>query len=475
VETVCAKDAKAGPTAAARTPLRVTIVSTDVALFCDTDVESHMAAVDRFVAQIAPFSLDCVQIVVATTTSLGLQEAHGTKKKDGDADEAMELLEGGNGGSNAAIENHEDALNRCIDAIQTKLDEAEEAVTSRLGVGAEAGGTLNVSFTVIDGSPVAFKFLSRQWIRDTLLVNRTSGSLRFDLPETLDGTQCSVSLEIGYQIFPFAINSLLAAMLMEDLSGMAKMDVLQLVPLSSVDASLLFGVPMTVRAGLESDYAQFQEMEALVRSLFKILQDQELAIVLRAPSNTKSTKGLFLSSSSSTEQHFVLMAQELPKSLGQPPCTGLLYRFANADQLLGEATVATGSNLLNGNEEMESQYTEYIDAALATLTCIPFNPLHSGEMAPMSAPSPGSELSAQGYVELGTDEHPSLSSANAEATAEKANEDDDAMSIGSHHGSSPKQSSVWNDASGVGACAAAMLEEDQDENLETSSFFDSKN
>ena len=388
----------------------------------------------------------------------------------------MEQLEDGNGGSNAAVQNHEDALNRCIDAIQTKLDEAAWAVTSRLGVGAEAGGTLNVSFAVIDGSPVGFKFLSRQWIRDTLLVNRTSGRLRFDLPETLDGTQCSVSLEIGYQIFPFAINSPLAAMLMEDLSGMAKMDVLQLVPLSSVDASLLFGVPMTVRAGLESDYAQFQEMEALVRSLFKMLQDQELAIVLCAPSNTKSTKGLFLSSSSSTEQHFVLMAQELPKSLGQPPCTGLLYRFANADQLLGEASVTAGSNLLNGNEEMESQYTEYIDAALATLTCSPFNPLLCGETAPMSAPSPGSELSAQAdVVELGTGEDPSPSSAHAEATADEANEDDDAMSIGSHDGAGPKQSSVWNDASGVGACAAAMLEEDQDENLETSSFFDAKN
>jgi hypothetical protein len=60
------------------------------------------------------------------------------------------------------------------------------------------------------------------------------------------------------------------------------------------------------------------------------------------------------------------------------------------------------------------------------------------------------------------------------------NIDSDDMSIESQH-TSQKESSVWNDASGVGACVAAMpifqddannITDNFDDNYDTSSFFD---
>jgi len=481
VDSLHSKDSKNG-TPAKSSPLSITIVTTDVALFCDTNAQAHTTAVERFVETVAPFPLDSIQIIVTTTASLGLQEEESEPKDNSNSNgEAVQA-----GGASAA-QSHTNAVNHCIDTIQAKLDELECAVTARHGVGAKVGGAVSMTFAVIESSPVGFRFLSRQWVREALLEQRTAGRLRFDLPETMEGTQCSVSLETGYQIFPFSIESPQATMLLVDLRCLSSnMEVLQLVPLSSIDASLLFGVPISVRAGLESDYAQYQEMEALVRSLFKMLQDREQAIVLRAPSDAKPSNGLF--GSSSTEQLFVLMAQEPPESLGETPTTGLLFRFAHADNLLAESSSAAGLNVLNGNTDLELQYSEYIEEALAGLTCSPFNPLNciSSALSPSSAVAE-EELIAEDVQQAGV--WGDLSSLLDHATvlydqpkdsevSQPQQDDDDTMSTDSHHSVEKQSSSVWNDAAGVGACAgpldlsstedAAMLDDDRANSV----FFD---
>ena len=431
-------------------PMSISIVTTDVALFCDTSVEAHVKALDSFFAAVSLYHLESVQIIVATTTALGLLNAGSMK----------DLPHNGEGEAHSnALHAHEDAMNHCIDAIQAKLDELECTFTSRSGVGTGLGPP-SLSISVIECNPIGFRSFSRQWIRESLL-NRTTGRLCFDLPETLHGTQCSVSLEISYQTFPFALDSTQATMLLEDLRGMSKLDVLQLVPLSSIDASLLFGIPMTVRAGLESDYEQFQETNALARSLFKLLQEREYALLLRAPCLTKSA-GMFSSCDSSAVQIFVLMAQEPPKSLGESPCSGLLFRFAHADNLLCEANGSSCLGLLDKNEALEAQYTDYIDAALATLECTPFNPLRSlsldvdGEMIEhVSTSSVHVDSPAASVLPTSVDNRKVFDVSGIQPQLGNSDDDDD-MSIESKH-SSQKESSVWNDASGVGACVAASM------------------
>jgi hypothetical protein len=407
VDSILAKDAKLDPSTK-RTALDITLLCTDVSLFCDTNTKAHKAAVERFASHVAPFFrkslLNSIQIITAITGKIALrlddQGQCNSAPKDADEDTTMKGSEAVPL-SKVAVQNQEDALSKCVDVIEATFDELEYTVPSRHGVatGSESGNPINIAYSVMDSSSVGYKCLSRQWIRDSLLVRRLACRLHFDLPATFDGTQCSVAFEATYQIFPFAINSPQAKMLSSDLVHLSKSDiqVTQLVPLSSIDASILFGIPMTVRAGLENDYVQFQEMEVLVRSLFRLLQERELAILLRGTTkranenvyNPISSGGLFQSNSSSSEQIFVLMAQELPLSVGHSPPTGLLYRIAHADQLLAEAAksnLKSDSNKLTSDEEMEAQYTEYIEEALSGMELRPFNPLDETSRQPTSPP-----------------------------------------------------------------------------------------
>lgn len=408
VDSILAEDAKLGPSEK-HSPLTVTILCADASVFCDTSVEAHKAAADRFVDRVAPSFhkslLNSIQIITATSGELALRlddDAPSDAGKDADGDATMHGSDDrSQGGPSEQLQNHQDAVLKCVDVVQETLDEREYASTLRHGVttGSEEGNLIHVSYSVIDSTSIGFKSLSRQWIRDSFLVSRLSCRLHFDLPATADGTQCSVALEAGYQIFPYAINSPHAKMILSDLDHLSSLDirVTQLVPLSSIDASLLFGIPMTVRHGLENDYAQFQEMEVLVRSLFRLLQEQELAILLRGTSNkneaskhahvSTSSCGLFQSNSSSHEHLFMLMAQESPGSVGQSPPCGLLYRIAHADQLLTEATQSTVQSehsKLAADEEMEAQYAEYIEEAFAAMNLSPFNPLDLALQHPTS-------------------------------------------------------------------------------------------
>lgn len=489
VDSTITEDNKLGPLTK-RSPLDITILVTDVSLFCDSDVESHTGAVDRFANYVAPFfhksRLNSIQIVVASTGTIALQVEHDDAViQEADADGDVQMKNGEKDVSNQYARNHEHAVTACVEAIQAKLEEHEYVAHSRQGVsiGEEGGNPFNVSFSIIDNSPVGYRQLSRQWIRDSLLVCRLSSRLRFDLPQTLEGLQCTVSLDANYQIFPFAINTPQAKMLLSDLDQMAGLDfnVKQLVPVSSIDASLLYGIPMQVRAGLENDFAQFQEMQALVRSLFHLLQERELAILLNASATGKASKnGLFQSSGS--EHLFVLMAQELPASLAltESPQTGLLYRIANTDELLAEATAA-GSVASKKAEETESQYVDYIDQAISCLQVRPFNPLDATFLKSMDLVSSAhlvttNTIDSTCMKEMKIDEHSVETSPRWDDTsgiesrqfdsfhfAPNTCEDielqgqDEIMEL---EADGPSQQSLWDDSVGVGALGPLPSQED---------------
>lgn len=333
--------------------------------------------------------LDSIQVVMATTGELALRIDDKTQACSVPSKDVCASIHDKPVSPSIWVNNQEDSVAKCIEVIEATLDELEYTAFSQHGVttGIEGSNPINVSFSVIDSSPIGYKYLSRQWIRDSLSMNQLSCRLNFDLPSAIDGTHCSVAFEAAYQIYPFAINSLQAKMLSSDLYYLSHLDfqVTQLVPLSSIDTSLLFGIPMKVRAGLENDYAHFQEMSVIVRTLFRLLQERELAILLRGTAkrtdesayNSASRYGLFQSHSSSMEQMFVLMAQEVPSLAGHSPPSGLLCRIAHADQLLVEATKPTAlgeAKYMASDQELEAQYTEYIEEALSRVDLGPFNP-----------------------------------------------------------------------------------------------------
>lgn len=472
MDSILAEDSKHG-SPANQSPLDITILCTDLSLFCDTNTDSHKAAVRRFSIHVSPFFqkslLNSIRIVTASSGEVALlldddvQREH-NRPNDEDEDTTMGSSDGVK--ISKVVQKNQDSVSKCVDVIEATLDEFVFAGLSRHKLAADgAGGNpFSVSYSVIDSTFLGFKYLSREWIRDSLR-GEFSGRIQFDLPATVGGTQCSVALNAAYQTFPFAVDSLQAKFLGWDMVFLSNLDirVSQIIPLSSVDVSLLFGVPITVTP-FGDDYTQFQEMEILARALFRVLQEQQVAILLRGTANDlidgvhpqKSSCGLF----QSHEQLFILMAQELPTSVGLIPSSGLLFRIAHADQLLGEATYSTvkvGREKTGAEGDKEAQYFELVEESFAALQLSPFNPLdlasqpmihhdrslkfrYTGESVSVCTAVPGydNELNLLSVVH------------------------DSSMGDGyAGSDSSPRScSSVWNDASGVGASGPPPTQEE---------------
>jgi hypothetical protein len=279
---------------------------------------------------------------------------------------------------------HEIGIMRCIHSIQLAFAGRYEEY-SKSSNSETTGPPIDIGLSSIDSSPVGYHFLARQWARQSVLAHAARKRLQFNLPETLEGTQCAISFDMSYEVLPFPVNGPRATSILNDLDVLSNssVEVVQTVPLSSIDASLLFGLPITVKNGLENGFDQYQTMEVLVYSLLRNLQERELALLLQtAPQHghTKSASQSLFGSAGS--QMFLLMAKELPKSLSQQPQCGILFRYAEAIHLIGEASSTTQISLID--PDTESQLVDYVDQALDCLECSTPNPQYMEHVVPSS-------------------------------------------------------------------------------------------
>lgn len=338
------------------------------------------------------------------------------------------------------IHKHGLVISECVRTIQTQLvAQADNDFQKNRSILDAGESPMNISFSVIDNSTVGYQFLVRQWVRDALLAqNLHSSNLELDLPETLDGTQCSVSLDVSYQVFPFSADSAECTRFLTDLQLLSesKLEVVQLVPLSSIDAGLLFGIPMLVRVGLASDLDQFQVMQFLVRSLFSLLNERESAVLLRRTGG-KTPKSASTGIFHSSEQTFLLMAKELPKTAHGAPNSGILYQYAHADQLLAEATLPTNEVALL-DEDTQRQYADYVEQALECLECSPVNPLYADDALCAVLPSLPTLR-----TQVDSPTRPAIQRVESTASPVAGK-----RTLVDSPGS---EASVWNDAAGVGS------------------------
>jgi hypothetical protein len=206
----------------------ITVLVTDLSLFCDTSKESHQVAVRLFLKNVAPFfgnaTLNSIHIVVVRTGALVLLSEntieHDTRcTSDGTPDNHDSPRK-------LAAQNHQHSMHSCFEAMQEIFETLEFSPDRACPV--------NVSLSIMEGNIIEFKKLSRAWIRDSLAMRRLHIRVRFDMPEIVDGTQCSVNLDVCYQNFPFSINSREATMLISDLEYISSLffRVVQLVPIS---------------------------------------------------------------------------------------------------------------------------------------------------------------------------------------------------------------------------------------------------
>ena len=233
--------------------------------------------------------------------------------------------------------------------------------------------SVNLNISSIDNACPGFKSLLRKWSRGRI---SDSHRLVLDLPEALDGTICSVSLDVVYKTMPFRLDSEWAKLLSEDLRLLckSKIKVRQLVPISLVDSSMLYGVVMGIRAGLESDLDRHQEMSNMVQSLLAYLSLKDCALLIQSDGlkldNKKS--GLF----HCNNQTLLLMAEELPAPLKrkETPVSGVLHRYATADQMLQESAVQ--DVIFRADTIFSSKLSEMIENSLDCLECKPVNPIY---------------------------------------------------------------------------------------------------
>lgn len=466
VSTIVAEDAKLG-SSSKLPPLDITILTNDVSLFCDTDTKVHEKGVDRFWKTVAPLFQDSkvgkIQIVVATTGTVVTMNDPDKPKDDRDDPEAMDVdvydVMDASFEETELIRDQELVVATCVRTIQTQLRlRAQEDFCKNQSHIAAGEAPVDISLSTIGNGTIAYQALSRQWVRESLLGRSMRGNLELELPETVDGTQCAVSLDVSYQVFPCMVDSSETIKLATDLKllSASKMKLVQLVPLDSIDASLLFGIPMLVRTQLASDLDQFEVMQVLTRSLFSVLAERQSAMLL-CPEDKITGNGEESGLFHSAEQTFVLMAKESSKTSSGAPNSGLLYRYAHADQLLAEAVSPTSQVLLD--EETQQQYSNYVEQALECLECSPINPLYGDDADSFpdlpAMPKAASRGNTDVVVSKSAAKAVSSPKVPANPEPESVEPSSPAASPSSRkktHADSPgSAASVWNDAAGVGS------------------------
>lgn len=346
----------------------ITILTNDVSFVSDTRAKAHNAGLDSFWNRVKTHFLDSkiqsIRIVVLLT-------------------DAVEVVEDEQDVSLEDTRSRGLAIAECINAINQQIHKKVEAEfhANRSHLQFDASKHLpatNIALSTVDNSTVGLKTLLRTWSRERL---QGSCRLTLDLPETMDSSQCSLALDAVYKSIPFRLDSQPARALQQDLEllGQAKLQVEKLVSIASLDASLLYGVPIRVRPGLESDIQSHNEMMLLVQSLFHQLSHKEYALVLASEGPQSShEEGLF----HSNYQTFVLMAEEIPIPLQETtsPSTGLLFRVASADHLMEEIGPADFISL-NRKKDSTNPFADYVEQALDCLAysdaTVGYNPLYA--------------------------------------------------------------------------------------------------
>lgn len=369
-------------------PLDVTILSNDISFLCDARGECHKRGLNRFWERTRPLfecnAIRSIEIVVAETGSVVLFNAvvkDKDKDKDGCADDG-EHKEEEKEEDGTTLPNHKVASTQCIQSIKAGLSTRAEADYKKTRSSEDPPTSVVVNFSTIPNERLGYHIMEQKWLNELLALSRDKGIVSFELPENLDGMQCALSFEATYRVFPFRADSIAATGMMADLQLLTqtKFEVLQLMPLSVVDAKLIFGQPIEVCPKLESDLAQYKEMKILCGSVLRYLSENEVALLLRG-TDIGNVESLELGNRlyHTDAQTYLLMAEDLPslsrnmasQSQSEPNAnrnllaTGTLVRYAIAEQLLDSDCKTPFS--LEGNADAMKELTEVAEGSLDSL------------------------------------------------------------------------------------------------------------
>ena len=386
----------------------ITLFTTDANLFADAESPLHVIGLERFWERIRMAfdtnAVSTITIVIVETTSM-MHMMKTIKTHHDSYDSASHLGDSGCTLDATSLPSRLHVM-QCVTDIRRRINELDQSQYVQSTHLMTTPINLNLEF--IEGNSISFQSLSQAWMNESF--DQTYGSLwsgivdggasvrgrlSFDLPETLDGIMCSISLDLQYTVLPNCIHSPATKGLVEEMRlfstlSSSSVEVVQTIPLSSVDSSLIFGVPMSARASFDTDICRYNEMKMLARQLWTYLSRNDVVLVL-------------LVRLGSEEQLFLLacedVVQKQPQALGheskldtdsfriipdksrqgKSPCNGMLYRYATKSQLLrfGQERKRSEADEEDATD-MSDYYLDYIERSLDTLVKTGLNPLLMG-------------------------------------------------------------------------------------------------
>ena len=281
--------------------------------------------------------------------------------------------------------------------IESKVEADLKNSRSRLHLDSNNDGKqlpVNISISAIDLA-MDFSSLCQKWSRESLhaatisKLTQTSPMISFQLPETADFDACEISFTAYYKNMPFRVDSAQALRLYEDLILLSKasLQVVQLVPVSSIDASLIYGVTIGLRCAHENDEESHHEKNYLVQSLFQRLSTRDCALLLQSNNDqdidqVSKPDGLF--HSCEEKQQFLFMPEFVVSKEGPvAPKSGVLCRIASLDHILQDTFTSDSlkpvhpphAHLEVGNSKLGiNPFSDYVEDSLDSLHCSPLNP-----------------------------------------------------------------------------------------------------
>ena len=364
--------------------LSITILSSDTTSLLDTDETCHLKGVTNFWKRIEHYfhdgKIENIRIVFVTGTAVVAKEDQNTLQQNMTSDTSMDKLSFQRAAVIATL------LKSLERSLESKAEEIFKKNRSHIMYDAKFVSRMDISLTTTDRN-VGFHRLLQQWSNDFLATASTiisSPTLRFQLPETIGFDSCSINFRASYKVMPFPMNSPFVQRLYYDLEMLSRatFETLQLVPMSSICSTLLYGMAISLRVGLGNSMEQHHENLLLAESLFKMLGEKDCALLVVATCsidernrNVTTEQGLFHSASL---QHFLLMPEFIETSSGKVSNKGVLYRIASADYLLesnSAVDVIRASNHSSMDQMDTNPYEEFVEASLDSVTCAPLNPL----------------------------------------------------------------------------------------------------
>lgn len=347
-------------------PLDVSILISDIALFSEDSSERHSSGLQHFWNGVRNFFVNGnVRSITIVIVETGATSVAGTISQAAPAVYSSST-------SKLAIAQSLCNLRNCLDTLHE--DDSHNLKKGKC--------PMQIALEVIGCNFIEYGSILRRWIqKDLLLQARRSNTIEIELPEdALDGSSCSIRLDLSFKAIPFPLNIMLQLYPSDE-----KMQVIQVVPNDAVDASLIYGVAMAAEPAIDSDYNTFKEMRSLVTQIVKWLTTNDASLVLRGISDKGAgfaqCNNYFLLTAE-TQHNFTNQATATNISGYFSNCRACLFRYAASEQILdvGDSTNRISSNEYSNDDndqqkQIDQQYYDYVDKSLQLLDKTALNPL----------------------------------------------------------------------------------------------------